>query len=77
MPHTAVCEPAACCKIRERIDEAVAKVYRLDAVWNFNKGGGMMTEAVLVFFGLIIVAIVNFLGMRQIARIMQETKGKG
>ena len=37
----------------------------------------MMQEAVLVFFGLVIVAIVNFLGMRQIVRTLQETKGKG
>ena len=36
-----------------------------------------MTEAVLVFFGLVIVAIVNFLGMRQIVKALQETKGKG
>ncbi len=36
-----------------------------------------MQEAVLVFLGLIIVAIVNFLGMRQIIKTLQETKGKG
>ncbi len=36
-----------------------------------------MQEAVLVFLGLVIVAIVNFLGMRQIVRTLQETKGKG
>lgn len=34
----------------------------------------MMTEAVLVFFGLVIVAIVNFLGFRQIARTLKETR---
>lgn len=37
----------------------------------------MMQEAALVFFGLIIVAIVNFLGLRQIVRTLEQTKGKG
>lgn len=37
----------------------------------------MMQEAVIVFFGLVIVSIVNFLGMRQIVRTLQETRGKG
>ena len=36
-----------------------------------------MQEAVLVFLGLVIVSIVNFLGMRQIVRTLQETRGKG
>ena len=37
----------------------------------------MIEEAMLVLLGLLIVAIVNFLGMRQIVRTLQETKGKG
>lgn len=35
-----------------------------------------MQEAVLVFLGLVIVAIVNFLGLRQIVTTLKETKGK-
>ncbi len=37
----------------------------------------MMQEAGMVLLGLVIVAIVNFLGMRQIVRTMKETSGKG
>jgi hypothetical protein len=33
-----------------------------------------MQEAVLVFFGLIIVSIVNFLGFRQIAKALEQSK---
>ncbi len=33
-----------------------------------------MEEAVLVFLGLIIVAIVNFLGFRQVVKTLQETR---
>lgn len=36
-----------------------------------------MQEAVLVFLGLIVVATVNFLGMRQIVTTLKETRGKG
>lgn len=36
-----------------------------------------MEQAVLIFFGLIIVSIVNFLGFKQLAKILQETRGKG
>ena len=33
-----------------------------------------MEEAALVLFGLVIVAIVNFLGFRQICKTIQESK---
>jgi hypothetical protein len=33
-----------------------------------------MEQAVLVFFGLVIVAIVNFLGFRQICSAIRECK---
>ena len=35
-----------------------------------------MQEAALVFLGLVIVAIVNFLGLRQICRAIQDSKKK-
>lgn len=35
-----------------------------------------MEEAVLVFFGLLIVAIVNLLGFRQVVKTLLETRGK-
>ena len=35
-----------------------------------------MQEAVLIFLGLIIVAIVNFLGAKQIVKALQESRGK-
>jgi hypothetical protein len=34
----------------------------------------IMQEAVLVFFGLVIVAIVNFLGFRQVCKTIQESR---
>jgi hypothetical protein len=34
----------------------------------------IMLEAALVFFGLVIVAIVNFLGLRQICKTIQDSK---
>jgi hypothetical protein len=33
-----------------------------------------MDRAILIFFGLVIVAIVNFLGFRQLCRTIQESK---
>ena len=33
-----------------------------------------MDQAALVFLGLVIVAIVNFLGFRQVCKTLQETK---
>jgi hypothetical protein len=33
-----------------------------------------MQEAVLVFFGLVIVAIVNYLGLRQINKTIEQFK---
>jgi hypothetical protein len=36
----------------------------------------IMQEAALVFFGLVIVAIVNFLGLRQISKSIQDHKKK-
>ena len=35
-----------------------------------------MQEAVLIFFGLIIVSIVNYLGFKQLAKTLEETRGK-
>jgi hypothetical protein len=37
----------------------------------------IMQEAALVFLGLVIVAVVNFLGLRKIARALETTKDKG
>ena len=34
-----------------------------------------MAEAALIFLGLVILAIVNFLGFRQLIRAIQEKKG--
>ncbi len=34
----------------------------------------MMPEAVFIFLGLVIVAIVNFLGFRQVVKTLQETR---
>jgi hypothetical protein len=34
-----------------------------------------MDEAALIFLGLVILAIVNFLGFRQIVKTLQEKKG--
>jgi hypothetical protein len=34
-----------------------------------------MDEMALVFLGLLIVAIVNFLGFRQVVKALQEKKG--
>jgi hypothetical protein len=36
----------------------------------------MMQEAALIFLGLLVVAIMNFLGLKQIVKALQETKGK-
>lgn len=36
-----------------------------------------MDQAALVFFGLVIVAIVNFLGFRQVCKAVQESKKQG
>ena len=33
-----------------------------------------MNQAVLIFLGLVIVAIVNFLGFRQLCKTLQETR---
>lgn len=33
-----------------------------------------MDQAVLIFLGLLIVAIVNFLGLRQVCKTIQESK---
>ena len=33
-----------------------------------------MKQAALIFLGLVIVAIVNFLGFRQLCKALQETK---
>ena len=33
-----------------------------------------MDQTVLIFLGLVIVAIVNFLGFRQLAKAVQESK---
>jgi hypothetical protein len=33
-----------------------------------------MQQAVLVFFGLVIVAIVNFLGFREVSKALRESK---
>ncbi len=35
-----------------------------------------MEQAALIFFGLIIVAIVNLLGFRQVVKTLLETRGK-
>jgi hypothetical protein len=35
-----------------------------------------MQEAVLIFFGLIIVSIVNFLGFKQLTKTLEATRGK-
>jgi hypothetical protein len=34
-----------------------------------------MDQTALVFLGLIILAVVNFLGFRQVAKALQEKKG--
>ena len=34
----------------------------------------MMPEAVFIFLGLVIVAIVNFLGFRQVVKTLEQTK---
>jgi len=34
-----------------------------------------MESTALIFLGLVIVAIVNFLGFRQVVRALQEKKG--
>ena len=34
----------------------------------------MMQEAILIFFGLVIVAIVNFLGFREVCKALRESK---
>jgi hypothetical protein len=34
-----------------------------------------MAEAALIFLGLVILAIVNFLGLRQVTKALQEKKG--
>ena len=34
-----------------------------------------MDETALIFLGLLIVAIVNFLGFRQLVKAVQEKKG--
>ena len=64
-------------RILESVDEAPLKAYRLVEGRELQQRRIIMQEAVLVFLGLLIVAIVNFLGMRQIVRTLQETKGKG
>jgi len=33
-----------------------------------------MDQAVLIFFGLVIVSIVNFVGFRQLCKAIQESK---
>lgn len=33
-----------------------------------------MDQAVLIFFGLVIVSIVNFIGFRQLCKTIQESK---
>ncbi len=35
-----------------------------------------MQEAALVFLGLLIVAIVNFLGLKEVVKALRETKPK-
>ena len=34
-----------------------------------------MTEAAMILLGFVILAIVNYLGFRQITKVMQEKKG--
>jgi len=34
-----------------------------------------MAESALIFLGLVILAIVNFLGFRQLTKALQEKKG--
>ena len=34
-----------------------------------------MEAATLVFFGVVILAVVNFLGLREISRAIRESKG--
>ena len=34
-----------------------------------------MAESALIFLGLVILAIVNFLGFRQLIKTLQEKKG--
>jgi hypothetical protein len=34
-----------------------------------------MNETALIFLGLVILAVVNFLGFRQVARALHEKKG--
>ncbi len=36
----------------------------------------MIDEALLILLGLLIVAVVNFLGLREIARALEKSKGK-
>lgn len=36
----------------------------------------MQQEAGLIFFGFVILAVVNFLGFRQIARALEQGKPK-
>ncbi len=43
---------------------------------NVNTGGIHMQEAALVFLGLLIVAIVNFLGLKEVVKALRETKPK-
>ena len=35
----------------------------------------MMNESALIFLGFVILAIVNFLGFRQVVKALQEKKG--
>jgi len=59
-------------------DENLCSLFaaRLVVGWvgTLTKEDDMMQEAALVFLGLVIVAVVNFLGMRQIYKAIQEGK---
>lgn len=35
----------------------------------------MMSESALIFLGFVILAVVNFLGFRQVVKALQEKKG--
>ena len=35
----------------------------------------MMNESALIFLGFVILAVVNFLGFRQVVKALQEKKG--
>jgi hypothetical protein len=57
---------------------AAGKVYTRSVrqVCTINTGDIPMQEAALVFLGLLIVAIVNFLGMKELVRAIRDTKPK-